>query len=179
MGVLVHPNTEVHAAVQLAVGGGSLRIVAEHHSGNPWLLARPGECSLTEVRTKHLDVVILSLLDSETATAVVLLAHGRRALEDLDDLPGLLSESAIVIAKDSEGANRIEGSRDGSRRAVWLQEGTAVFASDESALLAEVFSIELDHPERFELSALSIVPSGTWLHVREGVVPRVRVARCP
>lgn len=179
MGVVVHPDTEAHAAVQLAVGSGRLRVVAEYHSGNPWLLARSGERSLTEVRTKHLDVVILSLLDSETASAVVLHAHGRRALEDLDELPSLLSESAIVIAKDSDGANRIEGPRDGSQRAVWLQEGTAVFASDESDLLTEIFTLETDHAQRHEPAALRIVPSGTWLHIEEGATPRVRVAGRP
>lgn len=140
MGVLVHPDKPVHPAVLRALDDGRLRIVSNHRSGNPWLLARHWERALTEIRTKYLDIVILSHLDGETATAVLLLAQGKRALEELDDLPMLLQGAAIVIAKDGAGEIRVEGPLAGSKRAVWLEEESAVFVSDDRALLVDIFA---------------------------------------
>lgn len=177
MGILVHPDQEVHPAVRWAIVEGRLRVVADHGSGAPWLLARPLERSLTEVRTRHLDLIFLTRLDSEPATSVVLRAQGRRFLDELDDLPELLVPSAAMIAKDRAGALRVQGARPGERglnRTVWLEEGTAAFISDDPRLLEEVFSPcsgQLDGDAR---QSIRTIPAGMWLHTQVGRSPRVR-----
>lgn len=184
MGVLVHPDQQVHPAVQRALDDGRLRAVSNHRSGHPWLLARHWERTLTEVRTKHLDIVILSHLDGETATAVVLLAQGRRTLEELDDLQMLLPESTIVIAKDEAGETRVEGALAGQKRAVWVEEGSVAFVSDDRGLLMDIFALGGerqgrdpqgdDRQERVGWMPLWTVPTGMWLHTNTGAIPRVR-----
>lgn len=174
MGVLVHPDRQMHLAVRSAVADGRLRVVAEHRGGNPWLLARPGDHALTEVRTRHLDLVILSRLEGETATAVVLLAQGRRSLDELADLPSLLSGDAVIIAKDAQGAVRVEGPRAGGRRAAWVDVGSMVFASDDRTLLAAVFRSDAASGGGRGLAVIRAIPTGMWLHVIEGATPRLR-----
>ncbi len=176
MGVLVHPDQEVHPAVRRAIVEGRLRVVADHGSGAPWLLARPLERALTEVRTRHLDLIFLTRLSSEPATSVVLRAQGRRFLDELDDLPELLVPSAIMIAKDRAGALRVQGTRPGERgqnRPVWLEEGTSAFVSDDPRLLEEIFSTRPGHLDRDAWQLIKTIPEGTWLHTQAGRSPRV------
>ncbi|MBF4458618.1 hypothetical protein [Pseudoclavibacter sp. VKM Ac-2867] len=177
MGILVHPDQEVHPAVRWAIVEGLLRVVADHGSGAPWLLARPLERALTEVRTRHLDLIFLTRLSSEPATSVVLRAQGRRFLDELDDLPELLVPSAVMIAKDRTGALRVQGARPGERgqsRPVWLEEGMAAFISDDPRLLEEVFSPRSGHLDRDAWQLIKTIPAGTWLHTQAGRSPRVR-----
>ncbi|WP_146080194.1 hypothetical protein [Pseudoclavibacter sp. RFBG4] len=177
MGVLVHPDQEVHPAIRWAIVEGRLRVVADHGSGAPWLLARPLERALTEVRTRHLDLIFLTRLSSEPATSVVLRAQGRRFLDELGDLPELLVPSAIMIAKDRAGALRVQGARPGGRgesRPVWLEEGTAAFVSDDPRLLEEVFSPHPGQLDRDAWQSIKTIPAGSWLHTQAGRRPRVR-----
>ncbi|WP_146080551.1 MULTISPECIES: hypothetical protein [unclassified Pseudoclavibacter] len=177
MGVLVHPDQDVHPDVRRAIVEGRLRVVADHGSGAPWLLARPLERALTEVRTRHLDLIFLTRLSSEPATSVVLRAQRRRFLDELDDVPELLVPSAIMIAKDRAGALRVQGARPGERgesRPVWLEEGTSAFISDDPRLLEEVFSPRSGHLDRDAWQSIKTVPAGAWLHTQAGRSPRVR-----
>lgn len=184
MGILVHADQEVHPAVRWAIVEGRLRVVADHGSGAPWLLARPLERSLTEVRTRHLDLIFLTRLASEPATSVVLRAQGRRFLDELDDLPELLVPSAAMIAKDRAGALRVQGARPGVQgarpgerglnRTVWLEEGTAAFISDDPRLLEEVFSPRSGQLDRDARQSIRTIPAGMWLHTQVGRSPQVR-----
>ncbi|GAB3295434.1 hypothetical protein [Pseudoclavibacter terrae] len=174
MGVLVHPDRQPRFAVRSAVADGRLRVIADHRGGNPWLFARPADRELTEVRTRHLDLVILSRLQGETATAVVLLAQGRRSLGELSDLSSLLADDAVIIAKDAQGAVRVEGPRAGGRRASWVEVGSAVFASDDRALLAEVFRPNVESDGDRGRVVIRAIPTGMWLHTVDGVAPRLR-----
>ncbi|WP_431837644.1 asparagine synthase-related protein [Cellulomonas sp. Y8] len=189
MSLLVHPDRPPQPELLAAVRSAGLRAVEYHFSGNPWVFAPPGVVADVRTRTRDLRVLVRGSMHLETRHVVRRIA-GVRSVAHLDLLAESLAGPTLLIATDSEGTVRVQGSTTGTRAVFWApQPGCAPVASDDVGVLARVLGAavdldelvvrlsdaEVNHPYSGGViwKGVQSVEPGCWLRLAEGSTSRV------